>query len=40
MAEATPEKKIANATKAMDEGDYQKAYTAFKKLAAELTHNA
>ena len=40
MAEATPEKKIANAMKAMDEGDFKKAYTAFKKLAAELPDNA
>ena len=40
MAEATPEKKIANAMKAMDEGDFKKAYTAFKKLAAEIPDNA
>lgn len=40
MAEATPEKKIASAMKAMDEGDFKKAYTAFKKLAAELPESA
>ena len=40
MAEATPEKKIATAMKAMDEGDFKKAYTAFKKLTAELPDNA
>ncbi len=40
MAEATPEKKIANAIKVMDEGDFRKAYTAFKKLAAEFPNNA
>lgn len=40
MAEASPEKKIASAMKAMDEGDFKKAYTAFKKLAAELPDDA
>ena len=40
MAEATPEKKIASAMKAMDEGDFKKAYTAFKKLTAEFPDNA
>ncbi len=40
MAEASPEKKIANAMKAMDEGDFKKAYTAFKKLAAEFPEDA
>lgn len=40
MAEATPEKKIANAMKAMDEGDFKKAYTAFKKLVTEIPDNA
>ncbi len=39
MAEASPEKKIANAMKAMDEGDFKKAYTAFKKLAVEMPEN-
>jgi Tfp pilus assembly protein PilF len=36
MAEATPDKKIANAMKAMDEGDFKKAYTAFKKLVVDF----
>ena len=40
MAEASPEKKLANAMKAMDEGDFKKAYTAFKKLTAEFPDNA
>ena len=40
MAEATAEKKIATAMKAMDEGDFKKAYTAFKKLTAEFPDNA
>ncbi len=40
MAEATPEKKIVNAIKAMDEGDFKKAYTAFKKLVTEFPDNA
>ncbi len=40
MAEATPEKKIASAMKAMDEGDFKKAYAAFKKLTAEFPEEA
>lgn len=40
MAEASPEKKIASAMKAMDEGDFKKAYSSFKKLAAEIPDNA
>ncbi len=40
MAEASPEKKIAAAMKAMDEGDFKKAYTAFKKLVVEFPDNA
>ncbi len=40
MAEASPEKKIANAMKAMDEGDFKKAYTAFKKLVTEFPEDA
>ncbi|MBR2254436.1 MAG: hypothetical protein IJ856_01235 [Candidatus Methanomethylophilaceae archaeon] len=40
MAEATPDKKIAAAIKAMDSGDFKKAYTAFKKLCTELPENA
>lgn len=36
MAEASPEKKLASAMKAMSDGDFKKAYTAFKKLAAEM----
>lgn len=36
MADASAEKKIANAMKAMDEGDFKKAYTAFKKLVVEV----
>ena len=40
MAESTPDKKIANAMKAMDEGDFKKAYTAFKKLVADYPENA
>ncbi len=40
MAEASPEKKLASAMKAMDEGDFKKAYTAFKKLVTEFPDNA
>ena len=40
MAESSPEKKIASAMKAMDEGDFKKAYSSFKKLAAEMPDNA
>ena len=40
MAEATPEKKLASAMKAMDEGDFKKAYTSFKKLVTEFPENA
>ena len=40
MAEATPEKKLATAMKAMDEGDFKKAYSSFKKLVAEYPENA
>jgi tetratricopeptide (TPR) repeat protein len=34
-ANDNPEKKFAAGMKAMDEGDFKKAYTAFKKLASE-----
>jgi tetratricopeptide (TPR) repeat protein len=40
MAEATPDKKIIAAMKAMDEGDFKKAYSAFKKLVVEYPDNA
>ena len=40
MAEATHEKKVANAMKAMVEGYYKKAYKAVKKLAEEVPYNA
>ncbi len=40
MADASPEKKLAAAMKAMDEGDFKKAYTAFKKLVVEYPDNA
>lgn len=40
MADASPEKKFAAAMKAMDEGDFKKAYTAFKKLVVEYPDNA
>jgi tetratricopeptide (TPR) repeat protein len=40
MADATPDKKIAAAMKAMDEGDFKKAYSAFKKLVVEFPENA
>ena len=40
MAEATPDKKIAAAMKAMDEGDFKKAYSAFKKLVTEFPEDA
>lgn len=36
MAEATPEKKLAAAMKAMEEGDFKKAYTALKKLVVDF----
>ena len=39
MAEATPDKKLANAMKAMDEGDFKKAYTALKKLVVDFPDN-
>ncbi|UAL07553.1 MAG: hypothetical protein KRP56_07005 [Candidatus Methanogranum gryphiswaldense] len=35
-----PEKKLAAGMKAMDEGDFKKAYTAFKKLVEEYPNNA
>lgn len=40
MAAADLDKKMANGMKAMDEGDFKKAYTAFKKLADENPTNA
>lgn len=36
----TPEKKLAAGMKAMDEGDFKKAYSAFKKLVVEYPDNA
>ncbi len=36
MADAAPDKRIMSAMKAMDEGDFKKAYSAFKKLTAEI----
>lgn len=40
MVESTPDKKISNAMKAMDEGDFKKAYSYFKKLVIEFPDNA
>ncbi|MDR0309210.1 MAG: hypothetical protein LBH88_00410 [Candidatus Methanoplasma sp.] len=40
MAEDAPDKKILAGMKAMDEGDFKKAYTQFKKLAEEHPKNA
>lgn len=40
MAVATPEKKLAAAMKAMDDGDFKKAYTSFKKLVDEFPDDA
>ncbi len=39
-AAESPEKKLAAGMKAMDEGDFKKAYTAFKKLVEEYPGNA
>jgi len=40
MAESAPDKQIAAGMKAMDEGDFKKAYSLFKKLAEEQPKNA
>ena len=40
MAEGAPDKQIAAGMKAMDEGDFKKAYSLFKKLAEEQPKNA
>lgn len=40
MAADTPEKQIAAGMKAMDEGDFKKAYTVFKKLTVDNPTNA
>lgn len=40
MAEENLDKKLAAGMKAMDEGDFKKAYTAFKKLVEDFPDNA
>ena len=40
MANETPDKKLMAGMKAMDEGDFKKAYTQFKKLVEEYPDNA
>ena len=40
MADATADKKIATAMKTMDEGDFKKAYSQFKKLTEEYPKDA
>lgn len=40
MADASAEKKLAAAMKAMDEGDFKKAYSSFKKLVDEYPEDA
>ena len=39
-AAATPEKQLAAGMKAMEEGDFKKAYSSFKKLVVEFPENA
>ncbi|MBP6021395.1 MAG: hypothetical protein KA502_02235 [Candidatus Methanomethylophilaceae archaeon] len=40
MTADSPEKKLAAGMKAMDEGDFKKAYASFKKLVTEYPDNA
>lgn len=40
MADDNPDKKVLAGMKAMDEGDFKKAYSQFKKLAEEYPDNA
>ena len=40
MATATPEKQLAAGMKAMEEGDFKKAYSSFMKLVVEFPDNA